>query len=58
MLRGAPFIAFVPVRDVEQARGFYHGLLGLPVIEDTPFAVVVTAGDTTLRITPVGEFRP
>jgi catechol 2,3-dioxygenase-like lactoylglutathione lyase family enzyme len=58
MLRGAPFIAFVPVSDVEQARGFYHGLLGLPVIEDTPFALVVTAGDTMLRITPVGEFRP
>ena len=34
MLTGAPFIGFVPVRDVAAARDFYTETLGLPVERD------------------------
>ena len=53
VLAGAPFIGFIPVRDIFEARGFYTRVLGLRVLEDTPFAVVLDAGGTTLRLTPV-----
>jgi catechol 2,3-dioxygenase-like lactoylglutathione lyase family enzyme len=53
VLAGAPFIGFIPVRDIFESRGFYTRVLGLRVIEDTPFAVVLDAGGTTLRLTPV-----
>jgi catechol 2,3-dioxygenase-like lactoylglutathione lyase family enzyme len=57
MLTGAPFIGFVPVRDVSAARDFYTGTLGLPVLDETPFALVLEAGGTMLRVTPVGELK-
>jgi catechol 2,3-dioxygenase-like lactoylglutathione lyase family enzyme len=53
VLAAVPFIGFIPVRDIFEARGFYTRVLGLRVIEDTPFAVVLEAGGTTLRLTPV-----
>jgi catechol 2,3-dioxygenase-like lactoylglutathione lyase family enzyme len=53
MLAGAPFIGFIPVRDIFESRGFYTRVLGLSVLEETPFAVVLDAGGTTLRLTPV-----
>jgi catechol 2,3-dioxygenase-like lactoylglutathione lyase family enzyme len=58
VLAESPFIGFIPVRDVSAARVFYERTLGLPVIDDTPFALVVQANGTTLRITPVSEFAP
>jgi len=56
MLAEAAFIGFIPVRDTSEARRFYEGTLGLHVLEDTPFALVVQANGTVLRITPVGDF--
>ena len=53
MLADAPFIGFIPVRDLVAARSFYEGTLGLRVVEDTPFALVLDAGGTMLRVTPV-----
>ena len=53
MLADAPFIGFIPVRDLVAARAFYEGTLGLRVVEDTPFALVLDAGGTMLRVTPV-----
>lgn len=53
MLAAAPFIGFIPVRDMFEARGFYERVLGLRVVEDTPFALVLDAGGTMLRVTPV-----
>jgi catechol 2,3-dioxygenase-like lactoylglutathione lyase family enzyme len=53
VLAGAPFIGFIPVRDIFEARGFYERVLGLPIVEDTPFAVVLDANGTMLRLTPV-----
>ncbi len=58
MLAGAPFIAFVGVTDLAEATRFYVGVLGLPVREEGPYAVVVDAGSTMLRLTPVGGLRP
>lgn len=55
VLAGAPFIGFIPVRDMSAARGFYEGILGLPVVEETPFALVLDAAGTMLRLTGVPE---
>jgi catechol 2,3-dioxygenase-like lactoylglutathione lyase family enzyme len=56
MLGEAPFIGFIPVHDAAVARGFYEHTLGLRVIEDTPFALVLDANGTVLRVTPVPQF--
>jgi catechol 2,3-dioxygenase-like lactoylglutathione lyase family enzyme len=58
MLGTARIVAFAPVTDVDRARAFYIGVLGLRMVEDTPFALVCDAGGTILRITPVGELSP
>ena len=55
VLAEAAFIGFVPVRDLAAARAFYEGTLGLRVVGDTPFALVLDAGGTMLRVTPVPE---
>jgi catechol 2,3-dioxygenase-like lactoylglutathione lyase family enzyme len=51
------FIAFIPVSDLSSARYFYSDLLGLPVLEESPFAVVVDAMGTMLRLTKVEDLR-
>lgn len=56
MLSSASFIGFVPVRDLAAARAFYEGTLGLGVAEESPFALVLDANGTMLRVTPVPEF--
>jgi catechol 2,3-dioxygenase-like lactoylglutathione lyase family enzyme len=53
VLTGASFIGFIPVRDIFEARGFYERVLGLRVVEDTPFALVLDANGTMLRVTLV-----
>ena len=53
MLADAAFIGFIPVRDLTTARPFYEETLGLRVTEETPFALVLDAGGTMLRLTPV-----
>jgi catechol 2,3-dioxygenase-like lactoylglutathione lyase family enzyme len=58
VLDGASFIGFVPVADPDRARAFYEGVLGLRVVEDTPFALVVDAHGTMLRVTPVADLTP
>jgi catechol 2,3-dioxygenase-like lactoylglutathione lyase family enzyme len=58
MLSSAPFISFIPVTDLAVARTFYESTLGLPVVEEGPFALVVRANGTKIRITPVPEFVP
>lgn len=58
VLAGAPFIGFIPVRDTSGARSFYEGILGLRVLEETSFALVIDANGTMLRLTGVPEFAP
>jgi catechol 2,3-dioxygenase-like lactoylglutathione lyase family enzyme len=49
------FIAFIPVRDLTAARHFYGEVLGLAVLEESPFDVVVDAMGTMLRLTKVED---
>jgi catechol 2,3-dioxygenase-like lactoylglutathione lyase family enzyme len=58
VLETAAFIGFIPVTDIAVARAFYVSVLELPVIDEGPFALVVDAFGTSVRITPVGEFTP
>lgn len=55
VLAGASFVGFIPVRDLAAARAFYEGTLGLTVVEHNPFALVLDANGTMLRVTPVPE---
>jgi catechol 2,3-dioxygenase-like lactoylglutathione lyase family enzyme len=43
-------IAFVATSQPEQALAFYRDVLGLRLVEDTPFAIVFDAFGTMLRI--------
>jgi hypothetical protein len=58
MLENASLIAFIPVSEIDVARAFYASTLGLAVLEESPFALVVNANGTKLRLTPVPELRP
>ncbi len=58
MVGAADFIGFIPVRDTANVRSFYEGTLGLTVVADTPFGLVLDAGGTTVRVTAVPEFSP
>jgi catechol 2,3-dioxygenase-like lactoylglutathione lyase family enzyme len=58
MLSAHPIMAFVATTRPEQARAFYQGVLGLPLVEDTPFALVFQAGGTNLRVQKAGPFQP
>jgi catechol 2,3-dioxygenase-like lactoylglutathione lyase family enzyme len=58
MLGGQRMMAFIPVSDLPTATAFYSDVLGLTVTEETPFAVVLEAGGTMLRLTPVDDLRP
>ncbi|MBV9855942.1 MAG: VOC family protein [Streptosporangiaceae bacterium] len=53
MLQSSDVIAFVPVTDLNRGRDFYTRILGLPVIEQNPYACVFNANGTMLRLTAV-----
>ena len=57
-LSGAPVIAFVATADADRARTFYGDTLGLPLVEDAPFALVFAAGETMLRVQKVAGLTP
>jgi len=58
MLGDLPLMAFVPVSSLSSAQAFYRDVLGLPVNEAGPYAVVLDAGGTVLRLVRVDAFRP
>jgi catechol 2,3-dioxygenase-like lactoylglutathione lyase family enzyme len=58
MLESARAMAFVPVTDLERARDFYEGVLGLEVLDVSGFACVFRVGGATLRVALVGELSP
>ena len=53
MLESCDLVAFVGAADLDRARSFYEGVLGLPVTERTDFACVFDSGGTMLRVTAV-----
>jgi len=58
MLARCDIIAFIATAHPEQAKVFYSEVLGLPLIEDTPFALVFDANGTMLRIQKVETLTP
>ena len=58
MLADAKVIGFIPVRSIESASQFYCGLLGLRVLARTDFALVLSAGGSTVRCVLVPEMKP
>ena len=53
MLERSALIGFVAVSDLARARQFYGETLGLPIVEESPFALIADAGGTMLRLTVV-----
>ena len=58
MLVHHDIIAFIATTQPEQARVFYSEVLGLRLVEDTPFALVFDAHGTMLRIQKVQILTP
>ncbi len=58
MLGRAELIAFAPSLNLERARSFYVGTLGLTVEEDSPFALALRSGGVRLRVTRVEALTP
>jgi catechol 2,3-dioxygenase-like lactoylglutathione lyase family enzyme len=58
VLGSSSLVAFIPVTDIAAARTFYESTLGLPVVDASPFALVVDANGTHVRITPVPDLAP
>jgi catechol 2,3-dioxygenase-like lactoylglutathione lyase family enzyme len=48
-------VAFVATANGARARAFYEGVLGLRVIEDAPFALVLDAMGTKIRVQKVDK---
>jgi catechol 2,3-dioxygenase-like lactoylglutathione lyase family enzyme len=46
-------VAFVPTTDLPRARSFYADVIGLRLVDESPFACVFDANGTMLRVTPV-----
>ncbi len=58
MLAHSDLIAFIATTQPEQAKVFYSEVLELPLMEDTPFALVFDANGTMLRIQKVQTLTP
>jgi len=58
MLGASRLMAFVATKDPAKARSFYENTLGLRVIADEPFAIVLDANGTMLRVQKVREVTP
>ena len=58
MLAHSDLVAFVATSDLERARSFYGDTLGLPLVDQSPFACVFDAHGTSLRVTLAAEVRP
>jgi catechol 2,3-dioxygenase-like lactoylglutathione lyase family enzyme len=52
-LAAAELIAFAPSTDLARSRAFYETVLGLPLVEESSFAVAFDANGTQLRVTAV-----
>jgi len=58
MLGSIDIIAFVPVKNPEQARRFYEGVLGLRFVKDDGFALVFDANGIMVRMVKAQDFKP
>jgi catechol 2,3-dioxygenase-like lactoylglutathione lyase family enzyme len=53
LLGAEKLIAFAATTSPARAKRFYRDVLGLRLVEETPFALVFDANGTMLRVTPV-----
>lgn len=53
-----PLFTFVPVSDGDRAKAFYGDVLGLTLLEDSPFATVFKVPGGTLRLAKTPDFAP
>jgi catechol 2,3-dioxygenase-like lactoylglutathione lyase family enzyme len=58
LLSAARIIAFIPSRDLERAKSFYVETLNLRFVSQDPFALVLNANGTMVRVAKLGEFQP
>lgn len=58
VLGDRPLIAFISVSDMSAAQSFYRQVLGLRVTEQGPYAVVLEAAGTMLRLAHVDRLEP
>jgi catechol 2,3-dioxygenase-like lactoylglutathione lyase family enzyme len=59
MLTSADLMAFLPSDDLARASRFFTEVIGLPLVEETPYACVFEANGTQLRVALVEPFtRP
>ncbi len=58
MLDSARLTGFVATVDAARAKGFYHGVLGLALVSEDPFALVFACGGNQLRVQILTELRP
>jgi len=57
MLSTAKLVAFVATADPPRAREFYERVLGLRVVEDQPYALVIESAGVTIRIQKVDKVK-
>jgi catechol 2,3-dioxygenase-like lactoylglutathione lyase family enzyme len=55
MLGAQSFVGFLLITDAARAKRFYGEVLGLPLLHEDDFAIVMDAGGTPLRLSIVGE---
>lgn len=58
MLAANQVVGFVPAVDLDRARGFYQGTLGLRIYDGDPFGLYVAAGGVPVRIARVESLQP
>ena len=58
MLAAMEMVGFILTKDYEAARAFYEGKLGFAFVSLDPFALVVLAGKSMIRIVKVPTFTP
>ncbi|MDQ6650954.1 MAG: VOC family protein [Actinomycetota bacterium] len=58
MLGACDLVAFVGTTDSRRAAEFYGGTLGLPLREESAYALVFDANGTTLRVAIMRELSP
>jgi catechol 2,3-dioxygenase-like lactoylglutathione lyase family enzyme len=58
VLRHADLVAFLPVTDLLRAATFCTDVLGLVLVEDTPYAAVFESNGVRVRVTLVPELVP
>jgi catechol 2,3-dioxygenase-like lactoylglutathione lyase family enzyme len=58
VLADSDLIGIVATTDLPRSRAFYADVLGLPIVEESPYACVFDAHGTMLRVTPVEQLTP